>query len=80
MQWVVPFHDAVVDYYKEIGHWTDVMQEHQDMLVRRQKTLLDAWEQFTSGNTPDSEDEFRLAWMKARAAALEAEGMSPIFI
>jgi TRAP transporter TAXI family solute receptor len=80
MQWVIPFHDAVVDYYKEIGHWTDVMQEHQDMLVRRQKTLLDAWEQFTSGNTPDSEDEFRLAWMKARASALEAEGMSPIFL
>jgi len=80
MQWVVPFHDAVVEYYKEIGHWTDAMQQHQDMLVLRQETLLGAWDEFVSGDTPESEDEFRAAWMKARAAALEAVGMNPIFI
>lgn len=80
MQWVIPFHDAVVDYYKEIGHWTEVMQEHQDMLVHRQETLLEAWEQFTSDNPPDSEDAFRGAWMKARAAALKEVGMNPIFL
>ncbi|NWN90670.1 TAXI family TRAP transporter solute-binding subunit [Marinobacter adhaerens] len=79
MEWVVPFHDAVVEYYKEIGHWTEEMQAHQDKLVHRQNTLLDAWAEFTSGDTPDSEDAFRDAWMKARAAALKAEGLDPIF-
>ncbi|MFC4258164.1 TAXI family TRAP transporter solute-binding subunit [Marinobacter lacisalsi] len=79
MQWVIPFHDAVVEYYKEIGHWTDEMQQHQDMLVRRQNILLDTWETFTAGDTPDDEDAFRSAWMEARAEALTGAGMNPIF-
>jgi TRAP transporter TAXI family solute receptor len=79
MEWVIPFHDAVVEYYKEIGHWTDKMQQHQDMLVRRQNTLLDTWDSFTSGDTPDEDDAFRSAWMEVRAAALEEAGMNPIF-
>ncbi|WP_328185953.1 TAXI family TRAP transporter solute-binding subunit [Marinobacter sp. OP 3.4] len=79
MQWVIPFHDAVVDYYKEIGHWTDEMQAHQDRLVKRQQILLDTWDSFTAGDTPDDEDAFRSAWMEARAAALEEAGMNPIF-
>lgn len=79
MQWVIPFHDAVVDYYKEIGHWTEAMQEHQDMLVRRQQILLDTWDSFTAGDTPDDEEAFRSAWMETRAAALEEAGMNPIF-
>ncbi|GGY74893.1 TAXI family TRAP transporter solute-binding subunit [Marinobacter zhanjiangensis] len=79
MQWVIPFHDAVVEYYKEIGHWTDEMQEHQDMLVRRQNLLLDTWDNFTAGDTPDDDDAFRSAWMEVRAEALEEAGMNPIF-
>ena len=79
MQWVIPFHDAVVAYYKEIGHWTDEMQAHQDMLVKRQQILLDTWDSFTAGDTPDEEEAFRTAWMDARAAALEEAGMNPIF-
>lgn len=79
MQWVIPFHDAVVAYYKEIGHWTDEMQAHQDMLVKRQQILLDTWDSFTAGDTPDEEGAFRTAWMDARAAALEEAGMNPIF-
>ena len=79
MQWVIPFHDAVVAYYKEIGHWTDEMQAHQDMLVKRQQILLDTWDSFTAGDTPDEEAAFRTAWMDARAAALEEAGMNPIF-
>ena len=79
MEWVIPFHDAVVEYYKEIGHWTDEMQQHQDMLVRRQNILLDTWDNFTSGDTPDEDDAFRSAWMEVRAEALEEAGMNPIF-
>ncbi|MCK7542574.1 TAXI family TRAP transporter solute-binding subunit [Marinobacter bryozoorum] len=79
MQWVVPFHDAVVEYYKEIGHWTDEMQAHQDMLVKRQQILLDTWDEYTAGDTPSDEDAFKAGWMEARAAALEEAGMNPVF-
>ncbi|MGM0571448.1 TAXI family TRAP transporter solute-binding subunit [Marinobacter sp.] len=79
MEWVIPFHDAVVEYYKEIGHWTDDMQEHQDKLVERQQILMDTWEEYTSGDTPSDEDEFKAGWMEARAAALEEAGMNPVF-
>lgn len=79
MEWVIPFHDAVVEYYKDIGHWTDEMQEHQDRLVERQQILLDTWDEYTAGDTPSDEDAFKAGWMEARAAALEAAGMNPVF-
>ncbi|MFV8836009.1 TAXI family TRAP transporter solute-binding subunit [Aquisalimonas sp. APHAB1-3] len=79
MQWVIPFHDAVVEYYKEIGHWTDAMQEHQDMLVDRHRTIRIAWGQYVSDNPPRDEDAFKEGWMEARAAALEEKGLDPIF-
>ncbi|WP_148864237.1 TAXI family TRAP transporter solute-binding subunit [Marinobacter fonticola] len=79
MEWVIPFHDAVVTYYKEIGHWTDEMQAHQDKLVRRQNILMDTWDQFIAGNPPSDEEAFRQGWMTARADALEAADMNPVF-
>lgn len=79
MQWVIPFHDAVVEYYKETGHWTDDMQEHQDMLVDRHRTIRVAWGNYVGDNPPRDEDAFKEGWMEARAAALEEKGMDPIF-
>lgn len=79
MQWVIPFHDAVVDYYKEIGHWTDEMQAHQDMLVERQRILKETWDSYMANNPPSDEDAFGKGWMAARAKALEAAGMNPVF-
>lgn len=79
MQWVIPYHDAVVDYYKEIGHWTDAMQAHQDKLVKRQDILQTTWKSFMDSNPPEDEEAFRESWMKVRADALEAEGMAPVF-
>ncbi|WP_136246630.1 TAXI family TRAP transporter solute-binding subunit [Halomonas borealis] len=79
LTWVIPFHDAVVNYYKETGVWTEAMQAHQDMLVERQNLLLATWETFTAGDVPDDEDAFREAWMQARATALRDAGFDPIF-
>lgn len=79
MFWVIPFHDAVVDYYKEIGHWTDEMQAHQDKLVKRQQLLLDTWDSYKSNNPPADEEAFQAGWMEARATALEEAGMNPVF-
>jgi TRAP transporter TAXI family solute receptor len=79
MQWVIPFHDSAVKYYKDIGHWSDEMQQHQDMLVKRQNVLQGAWKQFMAGSPPRDDDAFRTAWMEHRVAALEGAGMNPVF-
>ncbi|KAA0013545.1 TAXI family TRAP transporter solute-binding subunit [Billgrantia pellis] len=78
LTWVLPFHDAVVEYYKEIGEWTDEMQAHQDSLVERQELLLETWDAFLE-DAPSDEDEFRDAWMVARAKALTDAGFDPVF-
>ncbi|QJQ96249.1 MULTISPECIES: TAXI family TRAP transporter solute-binding subunit [Halomonadaceae] len=78
LQWVVPFHDAVVEYYKEIDVWTDEMQAHQKHLVERQQVLLDAWNAFID-TAPDDEETFHDSWMQARADALAEAGFDPIF-
>jgi TRAP transporter TAXI family solute receptor len=78
LTWVLPFHDAVVDYYKEIDEWTDDMQAHQDSLVERQELLLTTWNDFLE-DAPSGEEEFRDAWMQARASALTEAGFDPIF-
>lgn len=79
LTWVIPFHDAVVDYYKEIGVWTDEMQAHQEKLVKRQNLLLKTWESFTTSDVPDEEGTFKEAWMQTRATALSDAGFAPIF-
>ncbi|QJQ98997.1 TAXI family TRAP transporter solute-binding subunit [Halomonas sp. PGE1] len=78
LQWVIPFHDAVVDYYEEIGVWTDEMKAHQEQLVERQNLLLAAWEDFVN-DAPDDEEAFGSAWMEARATALRDAGFDPVF-
>lgn len=78
LQWVVPFHDAVVAYYEEIGVWTDEMQAHQEALVERQELLLATWNDFLA-DAPDDEDAFEEAWMQARAEALREAGLDPVF-
>ncbi|MGO3156808.1 MAG: TAXI family TRAP transporter solute-binding subunit, partial [Halomonadaceae bacterium] len=78
LEWVVPLHDAVVEYYKEVDVWSDEMQAHQDKLVERQDVLLSAWDSFMQ-DAPDDEEAFTAAWMQARATALSDAGFEPIF-
>lgn len=78
LTWVIPFHDAVVEYYEEIGVWTEEMQAHQEALVDRQDLLLSTWEAFVA-DAPSDEDAFREAWMEARATALRDAGFDPVF-
>ena len=79
MKWVVPFHDGVVKYYRELGIWTDDMQAHQDALVQRQQVLSQAWSDFMDNTPPEEQGAFEQAWLAARAQALEAQGMNPVF-
>ncbi|AXI52505.1 MULTISPECIES: TAXI family TRAP transporter solute-binding subunit [Alphaproteobacteria] len=78
LSWVMPWSDGSVAYFKEKGLWTAEAQENQDVMVDRQKVLMDAWEGFVDG-APDDEQEFTAAWMKVRAEALEAGGHEVFF-
>ncbi|WP_447955649.1 TAXI family TRAP transporter solute-binding subunit [Vreelandella sp. EE7] len=78
MTWVIPFHDAVVDYYRERGLWTDAMQAHQNALVERQTLLLETWENYKA-DAPTQEQAFIDGWMAERRTALEDAGLDPVF-
>ncbi|MEP4545039.1 MAG: TAXI family TRAP transporter solute-binding subunit [Saccharospirillum sp.] len=78
LKWVIPFHEGVVRYYQEIGIWNDDLQAHQDYLVNRQNLILDAWNAFID-DAPSDNDAFTVAWMQARADALNAAGMDLVF-
>jgi hypothetical protein len=74
-EWVVPYNEGAIKYFKEVGTWDDVKQKRNDSLVARGKVLQAAWKKM-AGVTGD---DFAKQWMKARADALEAAGMPPYF-
>lgn len=79
LKWVMPFHEGVVRYFREKGIWTEDMQAHQDELIKRQELLASTWATYMASNPPRNADAFRDGWMKARADALTAAGMNPVF-
>lgn len=70
-QWVVPYHEGAIRFWQEKGMWSDEAQAHNDGLIRRQELLAAAWE--SVADTPEGEKTE--AWLAARRAALEAEGL-----
>jgi len=75
LQWTMPYHAGAVRALSEAKLWTDAAQRHNDALLRRQATLAAAWNEFMKTNPPEDREQFRVAWMKARAAALAKAGM-----
>ena len=75
LQWTMPYHAGAVRALSEAKLWTDAAQRHNDALLRRQATLGAAWNEFMKTNPPEDREQFRVAWMKARAAALAKAGM-----
>ncbi|GLQ05600.1 TAXI family TRAP transporter solute-binding subunit [Sneathiella chinensis] len=73
MEWILPYHEGTVKYFKEIGVWTDAAQAHNDGLIKRQDVLMKAYAAYK--DTKPSDDEFRAGWTKARAEALVAAGL-----
>ncbi len=78
-QWVLPVHPAAVKAFKAANAWKDADEVHNNGLLKRQKTLADAWAAFNSSNPPADKDTFRKGWMEARKAALEKAGLDVIF-
>ncbi|WP_339947634.1 TAXI family TRAP transporter solute-binding subunit [uncultured Albimonas sp.] len=74
-EWVVPYHDGAIRYFKEAGKWTDAAQAHNDALIERQKVLQDAWTAL-EGESPD---DWEAAWGDARRKALTDAGLPVVF-
>jgi hypothetical protein len=71
----MPYHAGAVRALKEAGVWTDAAERHNTALVKRQELLGATWQAFLKTNPPDDKDAFRVAWMKAREAALTGAGL-----
>jgi len=76
-EWVVPYHEGAIRYWKEAGKWTPAHQAHNDMLIKRQQVLASTWAAVKRGSYADDK-AFEQAWMKARAEALAKAGMLPV--
>lgn len=76
--WVVPYHEGAVRYFKEIKAWTDAHEANNQTLIRRQGVLAEAWKRHAAG-APSDDASFKAAWTKARADALQAAGMEPVW-
>lgn len=75
--WVIPYHDGAIAYFKSKGLWNDAAQKNNDMLIKRQQVLADAWKQVMSRTHADDK-AFAQDWMKTRADALKKAGMDPV--
>src|SRR5690606_36857539 len=78
LDWVLPYHEGAIRYLEEAGVWSGDLQAHNDALIERQDLLQKAWEAYIE-EAPDDEAAFDQGWQKARLAALEEAGQSPVF-
>ena len=76
-QWVVPYHDGAIRYFREKGLWRDEAQAHNDKLIARQGALAAAWKALEAKGVAD--DAWAEEWNRARKAALEAGGFQVVF-
>lgn len=75
MEWVVPYHEGAILYFKEVGLWTEAAQTHNDNLLKRQDVLIEAWNQLKADGT----DDWEATWAERRRKALEAGGFDIVF-
>jgi TRAP transporter TAXI family solute receptor len=74
-EWVAPYHDGAIRYYKEVGVWTDAAQAHNDNLVARQAALKAAWVALKA----EAPADWLATWNIKRREALAAGGFEVVF-
>ena len=77
--WAVPTHKGAVKALKEAGAWSDDQEKHNNALLKRQETLIAAWDNFMKGTPSADAAKFTEEWMAVRKAALAKAGMIDTF-
>jgi TRAP transporter TAXI family solute receptor len=68
--WSVPVHKGAVKALKEAGAWSDDQEKYNNALLKRQDTLISAWQNYLKTNPSSDEKKFYDGWIEARKAAL----------
>lgn len=76
-QWVLPYHEGAVEFWKEKGLWNDAAEAHNQYLLKRQDVIATAWKDMEDKS---GDDDFKTRWMTARAKALTDANMPPVWI
>ncbi|MDK3074517.1 TAXI family TRAP transporter solute-binding subunit [Sedimentitalea sp. JM2-8] len=74
LEWVVPYHEGAIRYFREVGVWTEAHDAHNARMIERQQVLDTAWQGLEAEN-PENWDE---TWAERRREALVAAGF-PVF-
>ncbi len=74
-QWVLPYHEGAVAFWKSKGLWTDEAEAHNQELLKRQDIIAAAW----SGMADKGGDDFKDRWMAIRGKALTDAGLAPVW-
>nr|WP_306267241.1 TAXI family TRAP transporter solute-binding subunit [Pararhizobium sp. IMCC3301] len=70
-EWVLPYHDGAVAFWKSQGMWTDGAEANNQYLLKRQSVIASAWDALED----KSPEGFEERWMEARLKALTTAGM-----
>jgi TRAP transporter TAXI family solute receptor len=76
LEFAFPYHPGSVKYFKEAGVWNDKHEAHNQMLLKRQAVLKEAWAKMDMSL---ADDAFEAAWQRVRASALEEAGLEVPF-
>ena len=75
--WIIPYDEGAVKYFKEIGVWNSDYEKNNQALLKRQDVLATAWKK--AKKSGKSGDEFYANWMKIRGSALRKAGLDVVW-
>lgn len=74
LEWVAPYHDGAIRYYKEAGVWTPEAQKNNEDMIARQAFLAEIWKEHQEKGISNAEESEK-SWMTFRAEKLAEAGM-----
>ncbi|WP_028615189.1 TAXI family TRAP transporter solute-binding subunit [Halopseudomonas pelagia] len=77
--WVMPYHEGAIRYFREAGVWTAAHEAHNQHLLQRQQIMLDAWQDQLTTAAELPLPEFQRSWMERRSQVLTEAGFDPGF-